>query len=58
MSYAASRKTTTELLELVDEGVLDARTVLQAALNWLEERDVKRMAEVNEFLLTYDEDEE
>ena len=58
MSYAASRKTTCELLELVDEGVLDAKTVLQAALNWLEERDVKRMAEVNEFLLTYDEDEE
>ena len=52
-----TRKTTCEILDLVDEGVLNALDVLQAALMWMSEDEVADMARANEFL-TDDEGEE
>ena len=39
-----TREATVQILELVDEGVLDARAVLQMALNYMSEADVADMA--------------
>jgi hypothetical protein len=45
-----SRETTNKLLEMVDEGMLDARTLALACLKYMSEDDVEDMARVNEFL--------
>jgi len=52
----ATRKVTNQLLELVDEGVLDAREVLTAALGYMSEADVADMAHSNDLVLE-EEDE-
>lgn len=44
------RKATTQLLELVEEGVLDPQTVLEACLNYMSEADVADMAQSEGFL--------
>lgn len=49
------REVTTKLLEMVDEGTLDARKVLASALGYMSEADVKDMAECEGFV--GDEDE-
>jgi hypothetical protein len=49
-----SRETTNKLLEMVDEGLLDARTLALACLKYMSEDEVEDMAHANEFL----EDEE
>ena len=45
-----SRETTNRLLEMVDEGVLDARTLALACLKYMSEDDVEDMAVINEFI--------
>ena len=53
------REYTCKLLEMVDEGWLDAKDVLQQALQWMSERDVKEMyEEVYGPELEQEEDEE
>lgn len=47
---ANPRKTTNKILEMVDEGLVDARDVLLMALKWMSEDDVKAMAKANELL--------
>ena len=53
-----SRETTTRLLEMVDDGVLDARTLALACLKYMSEDDVEDMAKANEFLEEEEEPEE
>ena len=48
------REITNKLLEMVDEGILDARTLALACLKYMSEDEVEDMAKANEFL----EDEE
>lgn len=55
-SYCEVRPVTCKLLELMEDGTLSPLEVAKTALAWLSESDVKRMAEVNEFL--YDEEEQ
>lgn len=43
------REATTALHELMDEGVLDARTVADACLNYMSEAEVEDMAQSNYF---------
>ena len=43
------REATTALHELMDEGILDARTVADACLTYMSEAEVKDMAESNYF---------
>ena len=45
-----TRQYTIKLIELVDEGVLDARTVLLSALGYMSEDDVQDMAESEGYL--------
>lgn len=53
-----SRETTNRLLEMVDEGALDARTLALACLKYMSEDDVEDMAKANEFIAELDEEEE
>ena len=57
MNFAEIRPATSMLLDLIEDGIVDPVEVVKAALMWLEDRDVKRMAEVNEFF-PYPMDEE
>jgi hypothetical protein len=43
------REATVALHELMDEGILDARAVADACLNYMPESEVKDMAESNYF---------
>jgi len=45
-----SREYTTKLIEMIDEGLLDRKTVLTACLNYMSEDEVKEMMETNEFV--------
>ncbi len=52
------RQNTNKLLELIDEGLLDPKEVLSAALNWHSDSDVGEMAVANEFFINEDCDED
>lgn len=49
-------ETTNRILEMVDEGLLDAKAVLLMALKWMSEDEVKAMAKANELLLEEEAD--
>jgi len=51
-----TRKVTCQLLEMVDEGVIDPKVLLEACLSYMSESDVADMARINDFL--EDEEEE
>jgi hypothetical protein len=58
-SYAKIRPETTRLLEMMDEGMIDARAVADMALSWLSESSVKEMMQANDIETTDQaEDEE
>lgn len=57
MSFADVRPATNLLLDLLEQGIVDPMLVAKTALMWLDDRDVKRMAEMNEFF-PYPMDEE
>jgi len=52
------RKMTNQLIEMVDEGILDPRTVLLACLSYMSEDDVADMAEANELCFSDPEEDE
>lgn len=52
------RENTNKLLEMVDDGLLDMRAVLVAALLWISEAEIRPMAESNEFFTEEEGDEE
>jgi hypothetical protein len=51
-SYAKIRPETTRLIEMMDEGMIDARAVADMALSWLSESDVKGMMQANDIPTT------
>ena len=53
-----ARECTNRILELVEEGVLSAESVLKACLVYMSEHDVEDMARFNGIELFPDEDEE
>lgn len=53
-----SREYTIKLIEMIDEGLLDHKTVLTACLNYMSESEVKEMAEMNEFIETEESSDE
>jgi hypothetical protein len=53
-----SREITNKLLEMVDEGLLNARTLALACLKYMSEDEVEDMARANEFLEEEEEDED
>lgn len=58
MSYNEVRKATRLVMEAMDEGALDPRTVADMALNWLSEAEVEEMARQNDLLFILDDDED
>lgn len=52
------RDYTNKLLEMIDEGLLDARTVALACMNYMSEDEVEDMTKANEFLEEPEEEEE
>ena len=54
----ATRKVTIQLLEMIDDGILDPQTVLEACLSYMSEADVADMAHSNEFLEEEEDDTE
>jgi len=54
----ATRKVTNQLLELIEEGILDAQKVLEACLQYMSEADVADMAHDNEFLEEEEEEDD
>lgn len=55
MAYQ-TRKYTTMLLDMVDQGVIDPKKLVEACLSYMSEADVYDMAWTNEFIP--DEDDE
>lgn len=53
-----SRKYTTKLLEMLDEGLLDKDLVITAFCKYMSEDDVKDMMEHNEFIDSEDDEAE
>ena len=58
MTYTGSRIYTTKLLDMVDEGILDPKAVMEACLRYMSEYDVEDMMCANDFLLEEEEEEE
>jgi hypothetical protein len=57
--HRKTRPETCRLIDMMDEGVIDARAVADMALSWLSEDDVKRMMQANDIPTTGQvEDEE
>jgi len=57
-SYAKIRPATTRMLEMMDEGLLDAHAVAEMCLSWLSESDVHEMMLANDLVEDEPEDEE
>ena len=57
-SYARSRPATTRLLDMMDNGEIDPRTVADMALSWLSESSVKEMMLANDLVEDEEEDDE
>lgn len=51
------RPATNKLIDMMDEGLIDARAVADMALSWLSESDVAEMMKAND-IIDNDEDEE
>lgn len=56
-SYARARPATTRLLDMMDEGLIDARTVADMALSWLSESSVAEMMLANDLVEDEEDDE-
>jgi hypothetical protein len=52
-----SRKVTSQVLEMVEEGILDKDTVIMACLKYMSEDEVADMAHINGFTDTDEEGE-
>lgn len=53
----AYRKVTNRLFEMMEEGVLDPQTVVEACLAYMSEADVADMARSNELILEADDED-
>lgn len=53
-----TRKVTNKLLEMIEEGALDAETVVRCCLNYMSEDDVAEMAHREELLVEEEEEDE
>ncbi len=56
--HRKTRPETNRLIDMMDEGMIDARAVADMALSWLSENDVKLMMQANDIPTTDQEDED
>jgi|TARA_B110000211_G_scaffold210660_1_gene248916 hypothetical protein len=52
------RQATEKVLEMVEEGILDKDMVIMSCLKYMSEDDVADMAQMNEFFINEEEDED
>jgi hypothetical protein len=52
-----TRQATTQLIEMVEQGLLSWEDIAMAALNYMSESDVKDMAECNDFIEVEDDED-
>jgi len=52
------RQATDKILEMVEEGILDKDTVIMSCLKYMSEDDVADMAQMNEFFMTTNDEED
>jgi hypothetical protein len=57
-SYTRMRPATSKLIDMMDEGLIDARAVADMALSWLSESSVKEMMLANDLVEDEAEDDE
>lgn len=50
-----TRKVTCILLDMMDEGIIDPRTLTEMCLNWMSESDVAEMAASNDLFVDEEE---
>jgi hypothetical protein len=53
-----SRNVTCKLLDMMDEGAIEPRALVEVCLNWMSEDDVAEMAKRNDLFESEEEDEE
>lgn len=53
-----SRRYTTELLDMVEQGLIDKDSLIQDLLGWMSEAEVEQFARRNDYIQSLDEDEE
>ena len=53
-----SRQYTTQLLEMVEEGMIDKDNLISDLLGWMSEEDVKQFCRRNDYIAYDPEDEE
>jgi len=53
-----TREATNKLIELIDDGMIDARTVLMSALGYMSEDDVSDMARCEGYIDDEDDEDE
>lgn len=53
-----SRKATTQLLEMVDEGLIDKDSLIADLLGWMSEDEVAEFARRNDYIQDTEEDED
>ena len=51
-----TREYTTKLLDLIDDGVIDAESLARDLLGWLSEDEVREFAERNDYITEEDEE--
>lgn len=57
-SQRVSRKVTCKLLNMMDQGAIDSRTLVEMCFNWMSEADVAEMADRNDLFQDEEETEE
>lgn len=58
MSFTHIKNSRDKALELVEEGIIDCQTMLEACLNYMSVDDVSDMLYTNDFIVDEDEEEE
>lgn len=53
-----TRRITNKLLDMIDEGLVDRDTVIQACLMYMSEDEVADMCHCNEFILAQDDEDQ
>ena len=56
-NHRVSRKATSELLDLAEQGVIDWESLARDALAWMSEHEVEQFAQHNGYIVRDDEDE-
>ena len=53
-----SRRYTTELLDMAEQGMIDWETLARDALSWMSESEVEEFARRNDYIQSLDEEDE